>query len=141
MSKALHNTMKKYIIAIFLVSFAEACYSNEWIPVGEQPELKNTNELEANLWSFLHSKTKLKFQVKESYRFQYKYINESIVLVNAICLGSPDANSELGAFPGPTSEELKKGMYEVFDGGSCFFNLKYNIKSGAFTSLYVNGEA
>ncbi len=133
--------MKKHIIAILLVFFAEACYSNEWIPVGAQPELKNTNELEVNLWNFLHSKTKLKFEVKESYRFQYKYINESIVLINAICLGSPEANSGLGDFPGPTSEDLKKEMYEVLDGGSCFFNLKYNIKSGAFTSLHVNGEA
>lgn len=133
--------MKKHIIVILLVFFAETCHSNEWIPVGEQPELKNTNELEADLWNFLHSKTKLKFEVKESYRFQYKYINESIVLINAICLGSAEANSELGVFPRPTSKELKKEMYEVFDGGSCFFNLKYNIKSGAFTSLNVNGEA
>ncbi len=133
--------MKKHIIAILLVFFAEACYSNEWVPIGEQPELKNTNQLEASLWNFLNSKTKQKFEAKESYRFQYKYINESIIFINAICLGSPDANSGLGAFPGPTSKDLKKEIYEVMDGGSCFFNLNYNIKSGAFSSLHVNGEA
>ncbi len=133
--------MKKYIIASFLTFFANMCHSNEWIPVGEQPKIKETNALEVKLWSFLNSKSKFKFETKESYRFQYKYISKSTFLINAICLGSPELNPDLGAFPGPTTEELKKRIYQVRDGGSCFFNVKYNSESGVFTSLYVNGEA
>jgi hypothetical protein len=133
--------MKKYIIASLLAFFAHMCHSNEWIPVGEQPKLKETNALEVKLWRFLNSKSKFKFEAKESYRFQYKHISKSTVLINAICLGSPEPNSDPGVFPGPTTEELKKGIYQVKDGGSCFFNVRYNIDSSAFTSLYVNGEA
>lgn len=133
--------MKKYIIASLLTVFTDMCHSNEWIPIGEQPKLKETNTLEVKLWEFLNSKNKIKFAAQESYRFQYKYISKSIVLINALCLDSPKPNSDPGIFPGPTTEELKKGIYQVKDGGSCFFNVKYNIESDAFTSLYVNGEA
>jgi hypothetical protein len=133
--------MKEYIIAGLLVFFAEACQSNEWIPVGKQAVLTETNTLEVKLWEFLSSKRKVSFKEKKSYRFQYKYIDESTIFINAICIGIPESGSESGAFPGPTTEELKKDIYQVMDGGSCFFNVKYNIDSGAFTSLYVNGRA
>jgi hypothetical protein len=130
-----------FIIAILLVFFTEICHSNEWVPVGEQAQLENTKEVESKLWSYLNSKSKFKFEKKEHYRFQYKYISKSTVLINAICLMAPESDSDPGVYHGPTSEELNKEMYEVSDGGSCFFNVKYNIKSSVFTSLYVNGEA
>ena len=133
--------MKKYIIASILVFLADTCHSNEWIPIGQQPNLEETGVLEVKLWKLLKSKGKTKFEAKESYRFQYQYISKSVVFINAICLPFPKPNSDPGVFPGPTTEILKKEIYEVMDGGSCFFNVEYNIESGTFTSLSVNGEA
>jgi hypothetical protein len=116
------------------------CHSNEWIPVGEQPPLDNLNALESRLWKFLHSNSTLKFEEKDSYRFQYKYIDKSTVLINALCLATSDSVGAPGSYPGPTSEALKKAMYEVLDGGSCFFKVKYSTESESFGALQVNGE-
>ncbi|RYY76066.1 MAG: hypothetical protein EOO52_00625 [Gammaproteobacteria bacterium] len=133
--------MKRSTIYFLTIFLAQYCYSNEWIAVGEQPTLTNTAALENHLWNYIGSNTKVAFQSKEKYRFQYKFINKSSVLINAICLPAIRNENELGVFPGATTEDLKVSFYQVKDGGSCFFNVRYNIKTRDFDSLYINGEA
>ena len=124
-----------------MVLLSVKCYSSEWVAVGQQPELPNIAQVENQLWKYLEKKSKSEFKPKEIYRYQYKFIGESLVLINALCLQSPEGEAELGAYPGPTTEELRKKLYQVRDGGSCFFNIKYNLKSARFHSLYINGRA
>lgn len=124
-----------------MVLLSLKCYSSEWIAVGEQPELLNVAQLEIQLWKYLEERGDTEFKAKEIYRYQYKFISESVILINALCLQSPQGEADLGAYPGPTTEELKNELYQVHDGGSCFFNIKYNLKNGHFHSLYVNGRA
>lgn len=114
------------------------CYSAEWIAVGQQPELPNIGQLEIQLWKYLEKKNNAEFKSKDVYRF----IDESLILINALCLQSSEgeAVSSLGAYPIPTTEELKRQLYQVYDGGGCFFNIKYNIKNARFHSLYVSGR-
>ncbi len=133
--------MKKYIIASLVVLLSLKCHSAEWIAVGEQPELSDTGQLEIQLWKYLKGKSNAEFKPKETYRYQYKFISESLILINALCLQSPSGETDPGAYPSPTKEELKNELYQVHDGGSCFFNIKYNVKSSRFHSLYVNGRA
>lgn len=133
--------MKKYIITSIVFLLSMKCYSAEWIAIGEQTELSDTNRLEIKLWEYVEKKSKSKFKPRETYRFQYKFINDSLVLINALCLQPSESENDIGTFPGPTTEELKKELYQVHDGGSCFFNVKYNVKKSRFHSLYVNGNA
>lgn len=133
--------MKKYIIASIMVLLSLKCHSGEWVAVGEQAELPNTGQLESQLWEYLEAKTNAEFEPKEIYRYQYKFISESLILINALCLKSPEDETDPGAYPGPTQEELKEQLYQVNDGGSCFFKIKYNLKSARFHSLRINGEA
>lgn len=133
--------MKKHIIASIMVLLSLKCYSSEWIAVGQQPDLQNIGQLESQLWKYIEKNSKTEFKPKEIYRYQYKFIGESLILINALCLQSSEVETELGTYPDPTTEELKKQLYQVLDGGSCFFNIKYNLKSERFHSLYVNGRA
>jgi hypothetical protein len=133
--------MKKYIIASFVVLLSLKCHSGEWIAVGEQPELPSTHQLEKQLWEHLKAESNIEFKPNEIYRYQYKFIGESLILINALCLQSSEGETDIGTYPGPTTEELKKQLYQVQDGGSCFFNIKYNLKSARFHSLYVNSRA
>jgi hypothetical protein len=133
--------MKKTICIILTLGLSMHCHSNEWIAIGNQPKITNTKKLESDLWTYLDSKKQFKFEPKETYRFQYIYINKSTILINALCIPEPQNDSDPGTFPGPTTEELAKELYEVYDGGSCFFNIKYNIKKSRFNNLSVNGSA
>ena len=133
--------MKKYIIASFVVLLSLKCHSGEWIAVGEQPELPNADQLEKQLWEYLKAESNAEFKPKGIYRYQYKFISKSLILINALCLQPPEGDADLGTYPGPTTEELKKQLYQVHDGGSCFFNIKYNLKNERFHSLYINGTA
>ncbi len=63
------------------------------------------------------------------YKFQYWGEIENgkrVIFVNAFCANFDD---------------WKTRRVFVLDGGDCFFNLKYDIDSGTFFDLQVNGEA
>jgi len=77
--------MKKLTIASLMILLSQQCYSNEWIPFGEQPKLLEASQLEKSLWKYLEKESKAKFESKETYRFQYKYINKSSIYINALC--------------------------------------------------------
>lgn len=139
----LHLSINKYIIPIIIIMMLLSlkCYSKEWIAVGEQPELPNVAQIENQLWKYLEAKSSTEFKPNENYRYQYKFISKSLILINALCLQSSEDSADYGAYPGPTTDELKKELYQVHDGGSCFFNIKYNLKNARFHSLHVNGKA
>lgn len=131
--------MKKYAIATIIILLSQQCYSNEWIAFGEQPKLLDTEQLEISLWSYLEKESKVKFEPKETYRFQYKYINKSSIYINALCL--PARKNKLQPwFEGPTSEELRVHFFQVKHGGDCFFNVVYDVSNAKFHSLSVSLE-
>jgi|GEM_PF-3263529 len=131
--------MKKYAIASVIILLSQQCYSNEWIPFGEQPKLLEAEQLEINLWKYLEKESKAKFEPKETYRFQYKYINKSSIYINALCR-PVRKNKSQPWFDGPTSEELRENFFHVKHGGSCFFNVVYDVRKAKFNSLYVSLE-
>jgi hypothetical protein len=133
--------MKKYVFAGVILLLSLKCYSGEWIAVGEQPDLSNTDQLESQLWKYLEGSSSAEFKPKETYRFQYKFINQSVILINALCLPSPGGEADLGAYPGPTNKDLKDGIYQVHDGGSCFFSIKFDVERARFHSLHINDRA
>ena len=69
-----------------------------------------------------------KFEPKEKYTFQYKATSSEEIYINALC----DTFER---------KDLHKELVMVFDGGSCFFQINYNLKTGKFYELQVNGEA
>ncbi|WGO96675.1 hypothetical protein QFX18_05255 [Saccharophagus degradans] len=133
--------MKKYIIASIITLLSLNCHAGEWVAVGDQPELLDVDQIEKQLWEYLKAKSKVEFKKRDAYRYQYKYIDEASILINALCLQAPEGGNDPGTYPGPTTEELKIQLYQVYDGGSCFFNIEYDLKNGYFNSLYINGRA
>ena len=140
--KALHVNMKKHILIYILAVIPLQCVCAEWIAIGTKSKgvVVNTIEIEKALWLFLASIDDIKFEPKETYRFQYKMINEESIFINALC-GPVERSQDVGAFPQPTAEELSQAIYQVFDGGSCYFQLHYNVKNKAFSGLSINGRA
>lgn len=117
--------------------------SNEWIEVGRKDSKGDidTSLIERQIWSHLEENTEIEFEARELYKFQYKRINTNELHINALCSPKKSGESNLGTFPQPSNEELAREFYEVYDGGSCYFRINYNIRSGEFSKLYVNGRA
>ena len=134
--------MRKYIFVCCLVLFSPLCFSGEWYIVGSgKSEAKiDTAMLEVKLWKFLDAESKATFMPKEIYKFQYKFVDKNEIYINALCV-SRAAVDDIGALPDFTSEQLTKDFIDVFDGGSCFFGVKFNIKRNKFSELRINGHA
>ena len=134
--------MKNHILIFILTIIPLQCVYAEWIAVGTKSKevAVDTNEIERELWLFLSSIDEIRFEPKEAYRFQYKMINEESIFINALC-GPTEKSQDVGAFPQPTAEELSREIYQVFDGGSCYFQLNYNVKNKVFSGLSINGRA
>jgi hypothetical protein len=67
----------------------------------------------------------------QDYTFQYQAREEKgrkYIFVNALC-GSTDRHT------------LDKQIIVILDGGSCFFNLKYDPLRKTFFDLFINTEA
>ncbi|MCG9722359.1 hypothetical protein [Shewanella sp. Isolate7] len=122
--------MKKMFLCLTVVFFSSSTFSGQWFAVdGGVIEVKlNTSEVENSLWKYVSSKSNKKFASKELYVFQYKAITKDTLKI----MGSCDVQKEA---------DLNKAFYMVFDGGSCYFQIKYNLKTGMFSELSVNGEA
>ena len=133
--------MKKTILTIGIFFLTQQAYPNEWIAVGAQAKLPHTAQLELKLWRYVKEENKSKFEPKESYRFQYQFLSDTVVLIHALCYPSPQKQDDPNNFRGPTTAELRKSVYQVKDGGTCFFKLKYDLKKASFNSLNVHGDA
>jgi hypothetical protein len=68
----------------------------------------------------------------EDYAFQYQGREENgrkYIFINALC------------DQGVKNKDLSIKMIHVFDGGSCYFSLKYDPEHKKFFDLIINGDA
>ena len=91
-------------------------------------------DLKAQIESYVKSQAKTQGRELKRWRdytFQYQGREEkgrNYIFINALCA--------------PTDQErLDKEIIVILDGGSCFFNLKYDPLRKAFFDLFINGEA
>ncbi|MCU7843058.1 MAG: hypothetical protein KZQ93_04380 [Candidatus Thiodiazotropha sp. (ex Monitilora ramsayi)] len=121
--------MKK-IIALIIALVSLPALAGQWVQVpGWTVKVKvNPVALENMLWEYIHKESRLVFQPRESYTYQYKAITDTEILINALCEVKD-------------KELLEKKFIQVFDGGSCYFQAKYNFELKKVTNLVVNGEA
>ncbi len=124
--------MKIYIILVLLIMFPRAALSADWYLVKNDIDASeiDRNDVEFRLWGYLEKNTSHIFKGKDTYKFQYKFIGVDEVHINALCWLFPNQDPD-----------LSKEFYHVFDGGSCYFNIKYDLKAKVFKGLYVNGNA
>ena len=122
--------MKKYLYILFVFLLPSTLHASEWIAVdGGVIEIKlNAEEVENKLWLYIKKESTRKFEPRDKYTYQYKAVNNQEIYINALC----DTFGE---------KSLHKEFVMVDDGGSCFFQISYNIKTGQFSKLQVNGEA
>jgi hypothetical protein len=108
-----------------------------WIKVagGEwDPTPKMLNDLKAQIESYVSSRAKAQGQELknwEDYTFQYQGQEEKgrkFIFINAFCSQRD-------------RQGLDKKMVVIFDGGSCYFNVKYDPSLKEFFDLFINGEA
>ncbi len=100
------------------------------------PNAEMVTTLETRLPAYL-AQQQTKFSARQApiverlaqYKFQYWGEMENgkrVITINAFC----------AAF-----DDWKTQRVFVLDGGDCFFNLQYDVDSGTFFDLQVNGEA
>ena len=69
----------KNILLSLTTLFSPFAAASNWVQVNDwaTPLKVNPNSLEQKLWSFVATESKVKFQPKDTYTFQYKTINDS----------------------------------------------------------------
>ncbi|MCG3141393.1 MAG: hypothetical protein HDKAJFGB_02674 [Anaerolineae bacterium] len=116
---------------------ARAAYASVILGDGAwTPDAAMIAELETRLPAYLAQRqtefSALKAPIAErlaQYKFQYwgeMQNDKRVIVVNAFCADF---------------EDWQTRRVFVLDGGDCFFQLKYDIASGTFFDLQVNGEA
>jgi hypothetical protein len=122
--------MIRTVLIVLLFLFPKVAFSAEWYQVKGGFSHINLNQVkvEAALWEFVKANYTRTFEPANSYTFQYQLTNSDTVKINAMCQVD-------------NVKELSKYFVFVDDGGSCYFELTYNIKSHKFANLYVNGFA
>jgi len=116
------------LISLILLLFSSASFSNEWVYIGADIEGK-TSIVPANdkLWEYVIDSSEQDFLDKSAYTFQFRDMDEEI-LINAFC----DAQKR---------SKYRSSWVRVYDGGNCYFQLKYDPKKKIFSELWVNGES
>ncbi len=125
------------VLGITLVVTMHAHAQNTWVRVqggSWEPDSQLVTELKAQLEPYV--KATARDQGRElrnwaEYIFQYQGREEKgqkYILVNAICRRDPEWN-------------LEKRVIFVFDGGPCFFNLRFDPKRKQYYGLAINGYA
>jgi len=108
-----------------------------WIKVAGgkwDPSPKMLADLKAQIESYVRSQARAQgreLKNWQDYTFQYQGQEEKgrkFIFINALCDRSD-------------RERLDKEIIVIFDGGSCFFNLKYDPLRKGFFDLFINGEA
>lgn len=100
-----------------------------WVPSAEM-----VARIKKQIESFVSTQAKIEgreLQEWTSYTFQYQGQEthaEKYVFVNAFCVND-------------SAQHVNKEMVVAFDGGTCFFSLKYDPKENRFFDLLINGEA
>jgi hypothetical protein len=111
--------------------------AERWIKVAGgkwDPSSTMLTDLKAQIESYVKSQAKAQgreLKRWQDYTFQYQAREEKgrkYIFINALC-ASTDRHT------------LDKQIIVILDGGSCFFNLKYDPGQKVFFDLIINGEA
>jgi len=111
--------------------------AERWIKVAGgrwDPSSTILTDLKAQIESYVKSQAKAQgreLKRWQDYTFQYQGQEEKgrkYIFINALC-ASTDRHT------------LDKQIIVILDGGSCFFNLKYDPGQKVFFDLIINGEA
>jgi hypothetical protein len=125
---------KKSIAVMLFLLIIKPVYAGNWFPFNKayQPidDVIQTDlpKIEDTLWLFLTSNYKGSFQSRASYTYQYIVLDENKYHVYGHC----DLID---------TEVARKQFQLVDDGGSCYFDIKYDSSNNSFFELWVNGEA
>jgi len=122
---------------LFLAVITSANADERWIKVAGgnwDPSPKMLADLKAQIESYVKTQAKAQGrQLKkwQDYIFQYQGQEEKgrkFIFINALCVQGD-------------RQRLDKEIVIIFDGGSCYFNVKYDPLRNAFFDLFINGEA
>jgi hypothetical protein len=100
-----------------------------WVPTNE-----TIAKIKEHIEPFVRTQAKLdsrELREWRNYTFQYQgqeVRGRKFVFVNSFCVNDD-------------RWQLNKQMVLVLDGGTCFFNVKYDPKKNQFFELFINGEA
>jgi hypothetical protein len=126
----------QWIIAVASVSLVAATAPPKWIEVeGGSWRLDPSvlSEVQLALRSALPTADGGKLLKWDAYTYQYQgksyVLGTRYVFVNAFCHTSRDDN------------QMRTEWVEVFDGGTCYFQVEYDVKAKQLRKLQVNGEA
>ena len=124
-------------LALCLAVITTAAAAERWIKVAGgkwDPSPTMLSDLKAQIESYVKSQAKAQgreLKRWQDYTFQYQAREEKgrkYIFINALC-ASTDRHT------------LDKQIIVILDGGSCFFNLKYDPGRKVFFDLFINGEA
>ena len=126
------------VFALCFLVYGNVVAEEKWIKVDGgkwDPSPKMISDLKTKIEFYVRSQAKTQkseLQNWQTYTFQYQGIEErgkKYIFINALC---KDFSKD---------RDLSKEIIYVFDGGSCYFSLKYDPKSNDFFDLIINGEA
>lgn len=131
------------IIALSLVLCGAATCSaddNSWIEVeggAWAPSVEVLTTLKSGIRPYVEAQARnqqRELQKWSKYTFQYQGQQQNgrkLIFVSGFCSNTPFIKDE----------QLSKRMVLVLDGGTCFFDLKYDPEKKQFYGLYINGKA
>jgi hypothetical protein len=128
---------KVICLILFLALFPRAEAAGTWVKViggSWDPSPAMLTDLKAQIESYVKSHAKAQgreLKRWQGYTFQYQGQEEKgrkYIFVNALCASTDQ-------------QTLDKQIIVILDGGSCFFNLKYDPGQKVFFDLFINGEA
>jgi hypothetical protein len=124
-------------LALFLSVITSVDADNHWIKVDGgnwDPSPKILADLKAQIESYVKNQAKAQgreLKNWQDYIFQYQGQEQKgrrFIFINALCVHMD-------------RQGLDKEMFIIFDGGSCYFNVKYDPSQKGFFDLFINGEA
>ncbi len=125
------------LFALCLVVVTSVNAAESWIKVAGgkwDPSPQMLTNLKTQIESYVRSQAKAQnreLRQWKDYTFQYQGQEEKgrkFIFINALCRPNHQ-------------QALDKQIIVILDGGSCFFNLKYDPKRKVFFDLFINGEA
>jgi len=137
------SDMKRiFLKALILVPLCLAVVTNliaaePWIKVAGgkwDPTPKMLADLKAQIESYVRSQARAQgreLKNWQDYTFQYQGQEEKgrkFIFINALCVQRD-------------KQRLDKEIIVIFDGGNCFFNVRYDPSQKTFFNLFINGEA
>ena len=125
-----------FFCLFFILSVAEGS-EEQWIRVNSGtwdpgPEIMADlkNRIEPNIRNIANSQGR-KLKDWQDYIFQHQGREENswkIIFINALCKTTYEPN-------------LNEEIVQIFDGGNCYFNVKFDPIKKVFFNLIVNGES